>query len=356
MEHAPVFSKGRDLDAATSALHPWLTARLGASRVEIEPPGYPRGAGASNETLLIRARADGRVEDYALRISPGPEHQMYYEPRFRLQYDILRALFGRSDVRVPEPLWFESDPTVLGRPFYVMRRMRGRVPVSMPVYNSSGWLFDATPAQRRTLWENSMRQLAAIHRVPVTQVAFVDRPEHGPAGNEQQLSYWHAYADWAFGDKTPDVALALLEWLQAHRPSSSVPGLSWGDARIGNIMYDNDFQVVGVMDWEQVSLAGPVADLAWWLLFDESLSAGQGVPRLDGLGTRAETIALWRESTGRTPDDLHWHEVFARVKVGLLSLHSRRSLPPMAATGTRHFSYLHHACDLAGIVVPEGVR
>ena len=287
MEHAPVFSKGRDLDAATSALHPWLTARLGASRVEIEPPGYPRGAGASNETLLIRARADGRVEDYALRISPGPEHQMYYEPRFRLQYDILRALFGRSDVRVPEPLWFESDPTVLGRPFYVMRRMRGRVPVSMPVYNSSGWLFDATPAQRRTLWENSMRQLAAIHRVPVTQVAFVDRPEHGPAGNEQQLSYWHAYADWAFGDKTPDVALALLEWLQAHRPSSSVPGLSWGDARIGNIMYDNDFQVVGVMDWEQVSLAGPVADLAWWLLFDESLSAGQGVPRLDGLGTRA---------------------------------------------------------------------
>ncbi|MBY8862843.1 phosphotransferase family protein [Nocardia sp. CA2R105] len=356
MEQAPVFSTGRDLDAALDALRPWLAARLDAAEVEIDPPSYPQGAGASNETLLIRARADGRTAEFAVRIAPGPDHQMYYEPRFRLQYDILRALFGRFDVRVPEPLWFESDPTVLGRPFYVMRRLLGRVPVSMPVYNSSGWLFEATPAQRRTLWQNSMQQLGAIHSVPISEVAFVDRPEHGVSGDEQQLSYWQAYADWAFGEKTPEVAAALFEWLDAHRPAASAPGLSWGDARIGNIMYDNDFQVLGVMDWEQVSLAGPVADLAWWLLFDESLSAGQGIPRLAGLGTREETIALWRESTGRTPDDLHWHEVFARLKAGLLSLHSRRSLPPMARTSTRHFSYLHHACDLAGLVVPEGIR
>ncbi|MQY24141.1 phosphotransferase family protein [Nocardia macrotermitis] len=356
MEQAPVFSKGRDLDAALEALRPWLAARLEVARVEIDPPGYPKGAGASNETLLIRAHAGGRTEDYAVRISPGPEHQMYYEPRFRLQYDILHALFGSSEVRVPEPLWFESDPMILGRPFYVMRRMRGRVPVSMPVYNASGWLFEATVAQRRTLWEDSMRQLAAIHRVPVAQVAFVDRPEHGASGDEQQLSYWHAYADWAFGEKTPEVAVALFEWLEAHRPRTCAPGLSWGDARIGNIMYDNDFRVLGVMDWEQVSLAGPVADLAWWLLFDESLSAGQGIPRLEGLGTREETIALWAESTGRATDELHWHEVFARLKVGLLSLHSRRSLPPMAATSTRHFSYLHHACELADLVVPEVIR
>lgn len=259
---------------------------------------------------------------------------------------------------MPRALWFETDPSLLGQPFYVMRRMHGRVPVSMPGYNSTGWLAEATPAQRRTAWESAMTQLAAIHRVPVSTVSFIDRPEHGPAGDTQQLAYWRTYARWALGQDIPDVVLALFDWLEKHRPVSSLPGLSWGDARIGNIMFGDDFQVVGVMDWEQSSLGGAVSDLAWWLLFDESLSAGQEVPRLDGLGTRTETIDLWQELTGHSIEHLHWNEVFARVKAGLLSLRSRRTMrmPTGAGAGTRHFSYLHTACELAGVAAPQEAR
>ena len=75
--------------------------------------------------------------------------------------------------------------------------------------------------------------------------------------------------------------------------------------------FGDDFRLVGVMDWEQASLAGGLHDLGWWLFFDEFHSIGQGVARLDGLGTRAETLELWEELVGERTDDLHWHEVFA---------------------------------------------
>lgn len=349
MTQAPIFSKGRDPDAAVAALRPWLAARLEAADVDVEPPEYPRGAGFSNETMLVRANTDAGLHEFAVRVEPAPENQVHFDPKFHLQHDIIRALEQHSTVRVPQALWYESDPGVLGRPFYVMRRMHGRVPVSMPGYNSTGWLADATMDQRRTAWESAITQLAAIHRVPAEDVSFVSRPEHGAPGDEQQLGYWRAHMHWALGHDIPDAVLALLDWLEEHRPQTSRPGLSWGDARIGNIMFGNDFRVVGVMDWEQVSLAGPVADLAWWLLFDEALSTGQGVPRLPGLGSRDETIALWQELTGRTSDDLVWHEVFARFKAGLLSLRSRRAIRRPTVAGTRRFSYIDEGCKLAGL-------
>ena len=120
-----------------------------------------------------------------------------------------------------------------------------------------------------------------------------------------------------------DPITPVLEWLAANAPDEP-PGLSWGDARIGNMLFGDDFDVVGVMDWEQASLAGGAADLGWWLMFDDIHSIDQGVPRLEGLGSRQETIELWEERTGLEAVNVLWHEVFAGVKTALLSLRSRR--------------------------------
>ncbi|WP_306320124.1 MULTISPECIES: phosphotransferase family protein [unclassified Streptomyces] len=334
MSEAPVFAKGRDLEAAAEALRPWLATRLGAGTaldVQIANLVYPLGAGVSNETILFDARTEGRVHELVLRVAPAPEHQMFLEPRFRLQYEMLAALRRLGTVRVPEALWYEKDPALLGQPFYVMRRMRGRVPVSMPVYNETGWLTTATPGERRTLWEGAVRQLAAIHGAPAEDFGFLHDPGQGAPGDEQQLTYWRRFATWALEDEIPASVHELFAWVTATRPATSAPGLSWGDARIGNMMFDDAYGVVGVMDWEQASLAGPMADLGWWLLFDDIHSVEQGIGRLDGLGTRQETLDLWRELTGRPVEHLHWHEVFAGLKAGLLALHTRRSMKLPAA-------------------------
>jgi aminoglycoside phosphotransferase (APT) family kinase protein len=356
---APVFSKGRDLDAAAAALEPWLADRLGARRVEVGAFSYPRGAGASNETILFEARWSGggsdHLDELVLRVAPSPDYQMFLEPEFRMQYDLLATLRRIGSVRVPEVLWFEESPAVLGQPFFIMRRMAGRVPVSMPVYNATGWVVEATPVQRRALWRSAVGQLAAIHRVPADEVAFVDRPQRGATGYEQQLAYWTELASWALGDAIPDVVATLLDWLTRHAPVQAAPGLSWGDARIGNMMFGDDFEVVGVMDWEQASLAGPMADLGWWLFFDDIHSVDQGVRRLDGLGTRQETIDLWQELTGRQVEDLLWHEVFAGCKAGLLALRTRQLLTLDSVGGGHPNPFLARSCRLLDLPVPAGL-
>jgi aminoglycoside phosphotransferase (APT) family kinase protein len=85
------------------------------------------------------------------------------------------------------------------------------------------------------------------------------------------------------------------------------------------MMFADDFTVAGVMDWEQVSLGGPMMDLGWWLLFDDFHSVDHGIGRLDGLGTRQETVDLWTELTGRKVQDLHWHEVYAGWRVSAIA-------------------------------------
>jgi aminoglycoside phosphotransferase (APT) family kinase protein len=227
----------------------------------------------------------------------------------------------------------------------------------MPVYNRTGWLVEATPAQRRALWESAVDQLAAIHRVPVEEVGFVDRPARGETGIDQQLTYWTDFASWALGDAVPDRVRAVLDWLGAHVPTDEPAGLSWGDARMGNMMFDDDFQCVGVMDWEQASLAGPMADLGWWLFFDDIHSVDQGLDRLDGLGTAEETIDRWQQLTGLQVGDLLWHQVFAGCKAGLLSLRTRTVMNIASTLPTEQSDpFMARACRLLDAASPAGWR
>jgi aminoglycoside phosphotransferase (APT) family kinase protein len=319
MADAPVFSKGRDLEATADALSRWLAPRLEVDEVDVRGLDYPRGAGISNETILFEAESSRGVEQLVLRPAPRADYQVFLDTDIRVQFDLLRTLHEGGFVRVPEVLWYEDDPEIIGQAFFIMRRMFGKVPVTMPCYSAEGWLFDATPSQRRTAWESAMEQFAAVHRVPVDDVSFLDRPELGPTGLAQQIGYWTRYIPFALGDDAAtDVVAPLFEWLGETMPAEA-PGLCWGDARLGNMMFGDDFRVVGVMDWEQATLAGGLEDLAWWIQMDEGNSVDRGLPRLEGLGDREETIGLWTELTGLSTDDLHWHEVFSATKTGLLS-------------------------------------
>ena len=104
---------------------------------------------------------------------------------------------------------------------------------------------------------------------------------------------------------------AAHEWLVAHQPADEPLALSWGDAKLGNVVYADDGRVAGALDWEQATLASPVDDLAWWLMLDQSTSTGYGVPRLAGLPTREETIEHWERASGFSARHLPYYDVFA---------------------------------------------
>jgi len=312
--------KPRDHDAVRTALERWFAGVFPGGDPRVGGLSAPVGAGGSNETLLfhldVTEHGVRHRRGLVLRVAPG-SYRLVLALDFRAQFELLQVLHGTLGIRVPEPLWFETDAGMLGRPFFIMARVEGKVPVTVPLYNRAGFLFDATPAQRHRAWRSAMEELARIARAPVDGLAML-RGEDGADGCDSDFAYCLESTRWALGDRPVPVLDAALAWLTRHRPATGIEGLSWGDARFGNMIFGGDFALTGVLDWEMANLGGPVRDLGWWLFFDEIYSTAQGVARLDGLGSREETIALWLSHTGIIPRDLGWYELYAGFQVAVL--------------------------------------
>ena len=325
----------RDLDRLGETLADWLAPRLDADgAIEITSLSYPRGAGQSHETILFDACWDEcgkrRAQGMVVRIKPT-RFIIYPDDLFTEQYEIMRMLGEDGRVRVARTRWIEQDASILGAPFFVMDKAVGRVPVSHPPYAESGWVAEASPAQRRTMWESGVRQLAAIQAIPIDQAPFLAGPPHARDGLEQEFDKFARFVAWVQEDRPWPVLERALDRLREGWPDNQPAGIVWGDARIGNIMFDSDFQAIAVMDWEQPSLGGALNDLGWWLVNAEQMHGRTDRrPHLEGFGTRAETIALWETLTGKSADDVEWYEGFAKLKMSCLNVRmcALRALPP----------------------------
>ncbi len=319
----------RNLDEARGILADWLAKQLpGATDVEIGPISGPQFTGFSNETLLFDpswTEGGDRVTDQlVLRVKPT-QHTVFLEADFENQYRVLEALHERTDVPVPPMRWYEADDSYLGAPFFVMGRVDGRAPTDTPPYTVGGWLLDeATPEQRRTLVESGVDALAAIHALDwrALDLGFLDKPQYGALGFEQQLRYYERSFEWAAdGKPAPPIPQATLDWVRKHAPASDPEiTICWGDARINNQLFDSDCRVAAVVDWEMVTLADPMMDLGWWLFLDRHFHEGMPAPRMDGFPTREEMVTRYEKASGRAARDIEFYEVFAGLRFAVVMM------------------------------------
>jgi aminoglycoside phosphotransferase (APT) family kinase protein len=318
----------RDLEKTRGVLAGWLARRLPATEGEVGPISGPALTGFSNETLIFDASwSDGaarRTQGLVVRVQPT-QHTVFLESDFESQYRVLEALGAHTPVPVPPTRWFESDDSVLGAPFFVMGKVEGIVPADSPPYTVAGWLLDeSTPAQRRTLVESGLDALVAVHAVDWRALGldFLDKPQYGRLGFEQQLRYYERSFEWAAGSQpAPRIATAALDWVRAHAPATDPEiTLCWGDARINNQLFSRDHRVVAVLDWEMVTLADPMMDLGWWLFLDRHFHEGMPAPRMDGFPTRDEMTAHYEQVSGRSPRDLEFYEVFAGLRFAVVMM------------------------------------
>lgn len=310
----------RDEEDTRQRLEAWLRPRLG-NDVDVSDLDVPGGSGYSNETLLFRATwTDGgerRTADLVARLRPVG-YAVFPEYDLSLQYRCLQAAAARSAVPVPPVRWFEPGEAALGAPFFVMDRVEGRVPSDSPPYTAGGWLFDAAPEQQASLHRRALGVLADVHRLDWRDgFGFLERADHGPPGMVAQLVAGRAYLEWAAeGDHLP-VHEAALAWLEANRPDEPPPGVNWGDARIGNMLFAG-FEPVAVLDWEMATLGPAEVDLAWWLVLERYSAEGNGQPRLPGFPDQAEAVATYEELLGRPVRDLEYYEVWAALRFAIV--------------------------------------
>jgi aminoglycoside phosphotransferase (APT) family kinase protein len=311
----------RDLNELATALTCWLSERLkGASDLRLDNFDYPRGAGMSHETILFDAhwREDGesQMRGMVVRIKPGSQ-TVFPDDLFDQQYQVMRVMHDGQYVRVAEVMWLEPESSILGRPFFVMEKKHGRVPVSYPPYAATGWVSELSEAQHRKIWEEGVTQLALIQRVPREKLDFLVGPPNAREGFAQEWDKYVRFVEWVKDEPAAQILRASLARLDKLAPKHRPDGLVWGDARIGNMMFNDACEVVAVMDWEQPSLGGALHDLAWFLVLSEAMhgKSAQRGKHLPGMGSRHETIALWEQVSGKSAADIEWYEQFTHLKM-----------------------------------------
>ena len=308
-----------DPERLAEAVSFWITDRLRADgevvddQVEVELGPGP-ASGNSNITLPLavhwHSAGQARSTELVLRMQV-PTNQIFLETDVLREHRVLSSLDALTTFPTPTPRWAEPDPTFLGQPFFVMDRVRGVVPAGTPSIHVTGWLSKCTPEQCRTAWESAMAAVVAIHDVDWRgTVPFLTETAFGMTLESRldHLSDWYAWSCAAREFPVTDAALRYLrDELPGLDPGPSV--LTWGDARMGNLMYGDDHRVAAVLDWELASIGPAAIDLGWWLAMDEFQTTAHGIAPVPGYPGRDETIAYYEQATGRTIADLRWYEV-----------------------------------------------
>lgn len=281
-------------------------------------------AGASNETLLFdiswEERGQGCMQALVVRLEPqGPG--IFPEYDLPLQYRAMSRLED-TGVKVPAVLGMESDPAVLGRRFYVMERLQGRYLADNPPYQMEGWLTSESPQVCGDIWRNAIREMAAVNRLDWRSLGFADLWDRDRFTTPlaQLLDYYEYFLGWAesVGRSFPKL-YPVLRYLKEHQPANDPVALCWGDAKPANLMIEcNGGGIVGLLDWEMVHLGNPVHDLAWWMVLDDSLTTGLGLPKLDGLPGRQEMIALWEAESGYSAAALDYYELLSNFQFAII--------------------------------------
>ena len=256
------------------------------------------------------------------------------------EFRVLRALQG-SAVPVPKPFLYCSESDIVGTPFYLMERLRGRV------FSDNALPGLAAPA-RLACYESMCRTLAALHAFDWRAAGLAD---YGRPGNyfERQLGRWSQQWEQIRGQDNPYVD-QLIDWLRDKVPPSNTVVLCHGDFRIANLMFHpTEPRVIGVLDWELSTLGHPLADVAfnlqaWRMTPDEN----GGIRGLDlqvaGIPTEERYLQSYYLYSGLRDRLAPFHVAFAmfRAAVGSAGVAARgavgNGVEPAVAAVARHLA------------------
>jgi aminoglycoside phosphotransferase (APT) family kinase protein len=319
-----------DLAELSEQLQRWLGDRLGA---DVPPRVYnvrrPEHSGMSSISVLFDLdwTKDGQAHSAQLVARLAPEEEAFpVFPGYDLQrqFDVITVVHDHSDIPVPNVRWVENSAEPLGRPFLVMDRAEGAVPVDNPPYVFAGWLFDADDGTRRAVQSTSVRILAGIHAVadPATKLPSMAAAE-GQSSLRRHFENERAYYEWTRrndGLRIPVLEKAF-EWLEMNWPAEPSPDvLCWGDSRIGNIMY-RGADAAAVLDWESAALAPRELDLGWFIFFHrmfQDIAEQFSFPGLPGFLRRSDVVAEYEKFSGATVRDLDFYLVYAALRHGIV--------------------------------------
>jgi aminoglycoside phosphotransferase (APT) family kinase protein len=323
------YSSGRGNvgDRVAEVLPAWLSSHLipdgpvelAISDFSTPPAGYS-GKTAFFSVTYTDPAGVRQAEDLVLR-TQADDHQLFTVPDAPRQADVMQRL-GAQGVPVPAIIGIEHDGGLLGSPFYVMRRVRGRTPSDVPSWHKRGWTMDLTADDRELLCDNGLRALVNVHRVDDEETLSFLRgtgPNRTALGRYLDgLEGWYAWCrdDIVVG---ADTLAHALEVILGSVPGTDAETVVWGDARVGNMSFGDDLSVLALFDWETASTGPPDIDLGWWLMFERFLCEGLGFERPAGVPNDDEFVRRYCEFGGTLTGDIRYYQLVAAFALSLIN-------------------------------------
>ena len=303
MSHTDQFSGTRPVAQAHAfdiqALSAWLDSHLDGFAGPLTVEMFKGGQSNPTYKLVTPARS------YVMRAKPGPVAKLLPSAHaIEREFTVLSGLAG-TEVPVPRMHVLCEDESVIGRAFYVMEFVEGRVfwEQSLPGMSS---------AERGAIYDEMNRVIAALHKVDYKARGLEN---YGKPGNyfERQIGRWSKQYLASVTQPIPEMD-RLIEWLPASIPASARTDLTsivHGDFRIDNLMFHpSEPRVLAVLDWELSTLGHPLADFSYHCM-SWHINAAQfrGIGGLDlavlGIPGEQEYIRRYCARTGfTTPEAL----------------------------------------------------
>lgn len=338
---------GEELDLG--GLRAYLAEQLPEERGELTVEQFP--SGYSNLTYLLRLGARQLV----LRRPPFGANIKSAHDMSR-EYRILTHLHPNWN-KVPAPVLYCADESVLGAPFYLMERVQGVIlRPKMPEK-----MIPAPPVMAG-IADGLVDTLVELHGLDYRAAGLADFGR--PKGYvERQIKGWTKRYRAAQTEELPEME-QVAEWLGAHLPAESPTSIIHNDYKYDNLILDADdwTRVTAVLDWEMATLGDPLMDLgtsiAYWvdpqdpeIMRELRLSP----TTLPGNPTRAEVVERYAARSGRDLSNIVFYYAYGLFKVAVIvqQIYSRYR---KGHTRDPRFANLNFAVRMCGAFAWQAVQ
>ncbi|MDO9167350.1 MAG: phosphotransferase [Rhodoferax sp.] len=281
-----------------TALSSWLTRNLPGFAGPLTVESFK--GGQSNPTYKLNTP----TQSYVMRAKPGPVAKLLPSAHaIEREFAVMTGLHG-TDVPVPRMYCLCEDEAVIGRAFYIMEFMEGRI-----LWDQT--LPGMTKSERGAIYNEMNRVISALHTVKFAERGLAS---YGKPGNyfDRQISRWSKQYVASITQPIEEMD-KLMAWLPQHIPAMAraehMVSIVHGDYRLDNLMFHpTEPRILAVLDWELSTLGHPLADFSYhcmaWHIPPGSF---RGIGGLDvaslGIPTEDEYIRLYCERTGLTTPD-----------------------------------------------------
>jgi len=274
------------------ALSVWLHTNLPGFAGPLTVESFKGGQSNPTYKLITPSR------NYVMRAKPGPVAKLLPSAHaIEREFAVMRGLAGTA-VPVPAMLCLCEDESVIGRAFYIMEFIEGRI------------LWDQTlpgmePAERKATYAEMNRVISELHKVDFAARGLAG---YGRPGNyfERQIARWSKQYLASVTQPIPEMD-ELIAWLPQHIPaiakSEDMVSIVHGDFRLDNLVFHpTEPRILAVLDWELSTLGHPLADFSYhamaWNIPQGSFRGIAGVD-VEGLGipTQSEYVRMYCEHT-----------------------------------------------------------